>query len=367
MDSLRVSQLATLMLPLLAGCGAERPVGVGVALSGSFVEATRLALEDVAAGGGLPLLDTMLVGEATSRAAPALEIADRFRRMPRIVAVVAHSNSASSLATAPVYNEAEIVQVAPTSTAASYSAAGPFSFRLAPSDGAQGEVLAAALDSLQPTGARVAILYVNDDYGRGVRQAFLARLDRTRHTVVHDQPHRDDELAAASVERGRDVRSAVRSVLASRPGAIFWFGRARTFDLYLSAIRDEGGAIPIFGSDGLATWGGGNRSDGQWDGVRYTDFLDLAGTAELRDFGRRFRERFGTPAGTGEVLSHDAMRLILAAVRDGARTGPAVRDWLHSLGRTRAPFPGLSGPIAFDEAGDVARSYVLVTIAAPGR
>lgn len=361
-----ISRLAILIPVLLAGCTRGRPVGIGVALSGTFVEATRLALKDAAAAGGLPSLDTVLIGEATNRAAPALELADRFRRVERMVAVIAHSNSAASLATAPVYNEAEIVQIAPTSTAASYSLAGPYSFRLVPSDAAQGEVLAAALDSLAPAGARVAILYVNDDYGRGVREAFLDRLDRTRHTVVHDQPHSDDELGMPPADREHTVRAVVGSVLASRPEAIFWFGRARTFDLYLSVIRESAGALPILGSDGLASWGGWDRGGGRWDGVRYTDFLDMTATAELRDFDQRFRQRFGAPAGTGEVLSHDGMRLVLAAVRDGARSGPDVRDWLRSLGRTRPPFPGLSGPIAFNDAGDVTRSFVLVTITAPG-
>lgn len=349
-----------LLVATLAGCGRERPAAVGAALSASFLDAARLAVEDAAGAPASP--DTVLVAEANSRAAAALEVAERFRLTPGMVAVVAHSNSASSLATAPVYNLAGIVQLAPTSTAPRYSEAGPFSFRLVPPDDEQGLVLAHALDSLFPSGARVALLYVNDDYGRGIRRALLSRLDSVRFPVVHDQPHVDDELRLPVAERREMVASLTGSLAASAPGVVFWLGRAHTFGLHLGVIRDSLGAIPILGSDGLSTWASHASNPAHWEGVRYTDFIDPAGTAARREFTRHFRERYGSEAGTGEILSYDAMRLILAAIADGAHTGEAVRAWLHDLGRGRPPFEGLSGPIAFDASGDVRRPHVLLTI-----
>jgi branched-chain amino acid transport system substrate-binding protein len=357
-------------LPLIASlavCAAcsqpTAPVAIGVALSTSFIDATRMAIDDVAASGELPPIDTVFVDEQSSRAASALELVDSFRLRRNLVAVVGHSISPSSLATAPVYNANGIVQIAPTSTAAQYSAAGPFSFRMVPGDERQGGFMARAIDSLYPAGARVALLYVNDDYGRGLRSALIAHLDTTRYTLAYHQPHSDDEFGNPNPDRAQRVRATVTSMLASRPDVVIWLGRPGTFAFYLQMLRELGGPIPVIGGDALANWRDSDTGQGHWDGVRYVDFLDLEQSLTLKEFRQRFRERFGRNAGTPEVLSYDAMHLILSAIRDGARTGDEVRQWLDRLGAEgREPYYGVSGRIVFEEQGDIDRSYVLVRI-----
>jgi branched-chain amino acid transport system substrate-binding protein len=349
---------------LLCGCAPDPPLVVGAALSNSFVNATRMAIDDAGREGGLPPLDSVLLPESSNRAAVALEAVERFLATPGLIGVVGHSNSSASLAAAPMYNRHAIVQIAPTTTAEIYSQAGPFSFRLVPADNTQGAFLARVTDSLFADGTRLALFYVNDDYGRGLRSAFLAELDTTRFPVVHQQPHSDEEVTSPPPDREERVRATLTTALGTGPDVVVWLGRATTFELYLRVLRELAGPIPVLGSDALASWA--DRAGG-WDGIRFVDFLDLGATAELREFRRRYLDRFGVTAGTSEVLSHDAMHLLLAAIRDGARSGEEVRQWLGSLGAERPAFPGLSGPIAFDANGDIARSYVLVTVTTPPR
>jgi ABC-type branched-subunit amino acid transport system substrate-binding protein len=96
-----------------------------------------------------------------------------------------------------------------------------------------------------------------------------------------------------------------------------------------------------------------------WEDVWHVDYFDMADEGELRSFRARYEARFNRLATPGEVLSYDAMALLLGAIEDGARTGEDVRLWLTELGKSRPPFPGLSGPIAFDPEGQVQRSFVL--------
>ncbi|HUG28106.1 MAG TPA: ABC transporter substrate-binding protein, partial [Gemmatimonadales bacterium] len=281
------------------------------------------------------------------------------------VAVVGHSNSSASLAASQIYNDAEVVQIAPTSTAPRYSEAGPFSFRLAPPDPEQGGLLSEAVDQLRPDGARVALLFVNDDYGRGLRDAVLTTFDQGRHRLVLDAPHNDFEVVGLSAEQGLRRDGDVASVIAQRPDIILWLGRSATFGHYLPELRRQLPDAQILGGDALSPGHALAAQAPEWVGVRYADFLDPESTPELRRFRDRFTTRFGTPARTAEVLSYDAMRLILAAVAGGARSGPEVRDWLLRLGRDLPPYLGLSGPIQFSADGDVERPFVLVTI--PGQ
>ncbi|HWP69937.1 MAG TPA: hypothetical protein VNM36_02510, partial [Gemmatimonadaceae bacterium] len=48
------------------------------------------------------------------------------------------------------------------------------------------------------------------------------------------------------------------------------------------------------------------------------------------------------------ALQYDAFMLLAAAVRDVGPDRMAIRNWLESLGRTRQPWIGVTGPIAFN-------------------
>lgn len=354
-----------LLLPLvslLAACEPVRdePVVLAVAAGDAFIEGARLALEDGLAAGPIPGLDTILIPEPTNRSDVALMHAGDLVTIPGLSAVVGHGSSTSSLAASQVYNDHEIVQVAPTSTTPVYSDAGPFSFRMVPSDVWQGRFLADAVARAYPDGARLAVFYVNDDYGRGIRAEFLAHLDTARYRIVVDMPHLQDDVGPV------DVSSGVAAAVEARPDVVVWLARGPVLRTFLPALRRELGDVPIYGGDAI----GGVTPEADefelWNDVFYSDFVDPAATPALREFGERVFERTGRHATTSEILTYDATALLLAAFRDGRRSGPEIREWLDGLGRERPPFQGLSGAIAFDQNGDVARSYVLRAIEETG-
>ncbi len=358
-----VSRAAGLVVTLVAtACQPTTPLAVGAAVSATFVEATRLALEDAAAAGGLPALDTLLLAESSNSAAPAIGMAEQFAAFPGMVGVVGHSNSSASLAASPIYNGAEIVQIAPTSTAARFNEAGPFSFRLVPADHRQGELLAREAAAIMPVETRVALLYVNDDYGRGLHSAVLEGLAPSRSTVVYDAPHSDIEASDDTSHLPGRIAEEVGAVAARQPDVLLWLGRAATLARYLPELRRRLGTIPILGGDAVSPGLARAAQEPGWGGVRFTDFFDPRGSEELRAFGARFTARFGVPPGTAEILSYDAMRLLLAALASGARTGVEVREWLLALGHAQPAYPGLSGPIRFTADRNIERSYVLIAI-----
>jgi branched-chain amino acid transport system substrate-binding protein len=365
---------AVLLLTLCFGlaCGDPASLVLGIASSQPHNNAGRLAWTDHATALRLPL-DTVFAEPSGNDAAPALQVAQRFVGTEGLVAVVGHSNSSASLAASPIYNQHEVVQIAPTSTAPAYSMAGPFSFRLVPPDDRQGAFLAGVLRDSLPPGARVALTYVNDDYGRALRAATVDALagraltdqrqagERQGPELVLDLPHLDD-LAAAPDSIARFL---VGSLVAARPEAILWIGRASSLRAVLPALRDELGAgVPVYGSDGLNSAPAVGNAATDWTGVNYVDFLDVRATARGRLWADRYRERFGYGPQAGEALAYDAVGLILAAIRAGARTGPEVREYLVSLGRRRPPYEGVSGSIAFDDRGSVMRGYRLKALPA---
>jgi branched-chain amino acid transport system substrate-binding protein len=352
------TRAATALAALLGAvaCDGQRPVVVGVAMGEGESNGVRLAFEDARAA-GLTEVDTFFVHADNNRAAPALEAAELFVAAPGVVAVVGHSNSAASISASQIYNDHAVVQLAPHSTAPLYSQAGPYSFRMVQSDDRQGAFLAELLQETHP-GARLAVLYVNDDYGRGLRQAFLNALAPDRPAPVLDLPHLEAADSAA-------VARLSSAAVAALPDVIVWLGRADVLRRALPHLRTGLGTVPIFGGDnveGALTHGTGER----WQGVSYVGLVDMTAGGRLADFVRRFTARWGRQPTSPEALSYDAMAVLLAAMADGARTGSEVRAWLQDLGRGRPVFEGITGPVTFEEDGDLARTYVLRSMRRPG-
>lgn len=360
--SIRSSAGPLLLLSLLTACEPARdePVVLTVAAGDHFLAGARLALEDGLAEGPIPGLDTILIPEPTNRSDVALMHAEDLATIPGLSAVVGHGSSTASLAASQVYDDHEIVQIAPTSTTPVYTQAGPFSFRMVPSDVWQGRFLADAVAEAFPDGARLAVYYVNDDYGRGLRAEFRARLDTDRYPVVVDMPHLQDDVGTV------DVSSGVAAAVEARPDVVVWLARGPVLQMFLPELRRELGGIPIYGGDAVGIVTPAADEFELWKGIVYSDFVDPNATPALREFGERIRERTGRSVTTSEILTYDAMALLLAALRDGKRTGPEIRDWLDGLGDERPPFQGITGALSFDDNGDVERSYVLRTFEGAG-
>ena len=348
------NRLALGALTVLASCDAAERPRIGIATNRSFADAAALAVADAQAAWGELPADTVIAIESFTRAAVAIRSATDLAANG-VDAIVGHSSSAASLAAAPVYNENRIVQLSPQSSATAYSEAGPYSFRLVPPDDRQGEFIAASLRGMRGV-ERVVVLYVNDDYGRGLRSTLLAALDSGAPQVVGEVPHLE------SSEQGPNDLDLARSVIEqARPDAIVWLGRPIILSRYLAMLRTFG-PLPVLASDAAAVVRAETGTDA-WRDVWYVDFVDADASGPMQEFARRFSDRFGRPVTSADLLTYDATRLLLQAAHDGASSGPEIREWLHSLGRSRPAYEGITGAIRFDAKGDVDRSYVLVRAA----
>lgn len=355
----RHSPTAVLLISLAAGllgCEPRGPIVLGVATSPPYVGAARMAVEDALAVGPVPGLDTVMIGESRNLASPAIEVARRLVEIEGLIAVVGHSNSAASLAAAPIYNEHEVVQIAPAASAAVYAAAGPYSLRLVPPDDRQGRFLAERVREAFPGGGRLAVVYVNDDYGRGLRAAVLAHLDAERFPVVLELPHVEEDV------RDTDVAHAASVLRTARPDVLLWLARGGVLARYIRRIRDALPTVPIMGGDAVAAGRSSAAPRELWGDVRFVEYVDLEATEALRAFKDRYHQRFRRAPTGPDALTYDAVRLVIAGVRAGARTGRDLRAYFVSLGRSAPPYDGLTGPIMFDDNGDVERSYVFMSL-----
>lgn len=361
--SYRVLPLAVLLLSCRAN--HDGPVRIGIALSITetgtmpMKRGADLAAEEINRAGGINGRPLELVirddfAEPDSAVAIAQDLYDS-----DVVAVIGGAYSGVTLAAAPVYNGGRhpVVQLSPSASSPLLTNAGDYTFRLCPSDLAYGAALAqAASDRGQ---RRVAILYVNDAYGRGVRQTFVAEFSRLGGEVVELDPFlATTPDVSAYLDRIRRDKRAEAVVLAANQGEGL---------PVLRQIRAAKLGVPIYAADGMS---GAERTDpALMEGVHVASgYIALDPAERNRAFVQAYRKRFpdaGWPD-QGAASTYDGVRLLAEVVRQVGTDREQVRDRLAAVGLTAAPFDGVVGSVAFDGAGDAPSIRVRVGLAKAG-
>lgn len=332
---------------------------IGIVVGEDGLIGAKFAEDSINRAGGIrgrPLELVVFSGQWLTSAEAALRAADSLMRVPGVLAVVGHANSSASLAASQVYNSSRVVQIAPNSTSALYRAAGPYSYRLVGSDARQAAFL---VDELRRRGApRTAVFFVNDDYGRPLRDSVVRHAAAARVPIVLETPYSELETFA-------DSATVIAQLVRSRPEMILWLGRALDLRRVLGAARAHLSQLPVLASDGIGVLCCVRDSMRRaLDGVAFVRLVDPHNpNPAFQALQSRYVAATGDHSVTDQAaLTYDAVLMLAAAIE---RVGPdreAIRRRLDALGRGEPPFRGVTGSIAFDTAGDAIGSYHLDTV-----
>jgi branched-chain amino acid transport system substrate-binding protein len=338
-------RLAALGLTLGA-CSPPGPLRVAVVMTPDTLIAAELAAADINAAGGLQgsRLELLLVPEThAGLTGDAIATAERLAADPTVLAVIGHRGSSVSLAASQVYNARRLPQIAPNSTSPFYSQTGPFSFRLVASDLHQARFIAEKIGSLSPV-PRVAVLYVNDDYGRDFHHLLQAALSEKGRPAILEAPFLE---GAGPFAQRRD--ELLRSLEAARPDLLVWLGRSEEIILLRRELRSKLPHLAEFRGDWLVS------------------LVDLAAPdPALQSFAARYEAASGHQLTDSAALTFDAVGLVAAAIRDGATDREGIRRYLAGLAASERPFSGIVGPIQLDANGDARPAYVLMEVTGEG-
>jgi len=278
----------------------------------------------------------------------------------------------------------QITQCSPASTSPAISTLedDDYMFRTPPTDALQGAVLAGiAANDLEVDSA--ATLYLNNAYGSGLSQGFVDAFENEFDGTI---------TASVSFSKGQSsYTSQLEDALADDPGTMLIVGYP---DSGVQIFRDfynnfDKGDMPILVADGLQS--------SSLPGKVGFDMTNVTGTAPsgegpgLDVFTNLYQEAYDAdPVGQPFVKqAYDAAAvLVLANAAAGENDGTAVRDQMRpvtSEGGTEVTaenlvegiemaasgeeinYQGTSGPVAFDENGDLASAtYVYFRFTSDG-
>jgi ABC-type branched-subunit amino acid transport system substrate-binding protein len=343
-----VAPAAVLLLAAGAGALAEcraraREVVIGYAFpqqGAPSVVVARAVLAARASRAGGPAV--RIVYDSLSLADPAaveVDRAHRFLALPRLVAVVGHGGSRGSLAAAPVYNEAHVVQLVPAATSRLLRRAGPWTLTLAPDDSVEGAFIGRFVAE-RLAARRITVFYVTDEYGAGLRDGVVAECARRGLAVVDQVPF------GGRSDLGVLVDASLRQ---ARPDVIVVAGRQRETGVIAREAQARLPGMRVVAGDGALNLPDLADSAGAAiDSVYVAAFWLPDDTARRsREFVAEFRRLTGVEPSPAQALTHDALMLAATAAGAAGADRGAIRRWLLDLGVGRPPYAGVTGPISF--------------------
>jgi len=346
----------------LSGCGtSSEPILIGLAgpfsqqTAQSMLLAAQLAASEINQQGGVNGRQLQLVVQDDSGMGDvAVQVARSFYDNPDIVAVVGHMNSGATLAAARVYNGGDkpVVEISPSASSPEISNAGPYTFRVCPDDEVHGTQLADWAYRHLAT-RRVAVLYENDAYGRGLRTTFSREFAGLGGQIVTQDPF---STVLPSFEP-----YLTRIRLRGGADAILFAGAREAAERMLSTINVLRLDQTILSGDGV---GGIETSDVDAEGtfVSLAYVHDQPGTrneAFTATYQRATGGQLPDHRGAG---AYDIVYLLSHVIEEVGTNRQRVRDYLSGIGTETDMFSGVTGSIGFDANGDIVGRNVVIAV-----
>jgi branched-chain amino acid transport system substrate-binding protein len=348
------AKITSILLLLAAACspggksgGAPYTIGAAGPWQLSHGRNTRLgielALKEINDAGGING-HALQIKEADDRAdgSIAAQVAKKFVDDNSISAVVGHVTSGAMVAAAQVY-DGRLAAIATSASSPDLTGISKWAFRIISSDSANGADMAKFASR---TGhKRAAILYENDNYGRGLADAFRKNFSGD---IIDIDPIRAD---AANHE------VYISYFKLKQPDIVFVAGVIGSALPMLAEAKKQGLKADFMGGDGWTPIVERPEiSEGAYVGA---PFAPTDPRPEAQKFVAAYKAAYkGVEPDGNAALGYDATNIIAAAL---AAVGPDrdnIRDWLANLA---LPFAGVTGPIRFLPTGDPAGKSVTMT------
>ncbi|MGJ7511253.1 ABC transporter substrate-binding protein [Variovorax sp. GT1P44] len=327
---------AFLLAPLVstAAPAAGEPVWFGVSgpLTGQNAQygaqwkaGFDLALEDINAGGGIngrPL--AYVFEDSQSDPRQAVGLAQKFVNDKRIQIELGDFSSPASMAASPIYQRAGLVQLGFTNSHPDFTKGGDFVWSPSISQ-ADAQPLLADLAVKTLGFKRVAVLFLNTDWGRTSRDVFVKAAEARGAEVVIAEGYQPDE---------KDFRSTLVRVRDANPDGLVLISYYPDGALIAGQVRNVGLKQPIAASGSVYSPKfielGGAAVNGIYTN---TAFFPDEPRAEVQDFVKRFRAKYGKEPDAFNAYAYDAVVIAAAALREAGPNGDrkAVRDAFYKI------------------------------------
>lgn len=307
------------------------------------LNAVKMVVDEINHKGGF-LGKKIKVIAADDACSPSLasQKAEQMNR-EKVVAVIGHTCSSSTLSALPIYNKSEILCISPSATNTELTLSGkyPYFFRSVANDKIQTKVQV-DFATHRMHAQKAAIVYAKDDYGKGM--ASLAR-----------QYFEDSGLVTVALFEGvtqglSDFSPVVEKIKKSGSDLVVWEGYYPEASLLIKQMRSKNINAPFIGSDGIHV-DKFISAVREWSENVYVsspqgwEKKNIIAIKAINDY----KARFGNDPGPYFINAYSAAMVLTNAMKRSKST--ACLDLAKTLRSEFVDTP--LGRISFDEKGDV--------------
>jgi branched-chain amino acid transport system substrate-binding protein len=328
--------------------------GAGATVGNNWKNGSSLAVDEINAAGGilgkkiqLEFVDTASdPGKARAAIQRALD--------DKPVAIFGPIYSGSVSATLQLTNEAQVPQIIGGEAASLTAQGSKYLFRTSFGQNVSMPKIANYLrDAVKAKS--LAIVYVNNDFGKGGRNAIIKELESRGIKVVAD----------LSTESGQaDFAADVVKVKGANADAVFVYLNEEESARFLIEARKQGLDKPLIGETTLLGQKVIDLAKDAANGVKGHVGLTVdAPIPAIQDFGRKFEAKFGYKPDHNGVKGYIAPYMIKAAAeKAGKLDAAAIAAALHGLTITPDKVPGILIEATWDDTGEIDRISFLAEV-----
>lgn len=360
------SSRAWIILTLLAAASCSDPklkVGLNVGLAGAdlgAMAASEIRMSKVAKDRRFEvrIANQRAVALGTVTGAGLAASLDTIGEDDKVAVVLSRFLSGEELQAANRFKQERVPFISVTPLPEGVASGNGPGFSLVPSLKKQGEFMAQQAVS----GNRIAIVHIDNAYGQQLTAELVTALKAHGKTPVDIRKYQQSWDEPRVVALGSELEKQ------ADPDLIFFIGRAPTLELVWQPFRETSKEIRVIGSDLVESAALYVNPGGKYTGLKYVRWFDPRSKEErMSDLATRYGMWIGRGDMTTEaVFIYDGVKVIGEAVRSGARTRDEFIQYFGSLGKSRPPYNGVGGVIAFEADGTVNRPFQLAEVRADG-
>ncbi|MBL8664597.1 MAG: ABC transporter substrate-binding protein [Candidatus Odyssella sp.] len=328
--------------------------GAGATVGNNWKNGSSLAVEEINAAGGILgkkiVLEFVDTGSDPGKARAAIQRA--LDRKP--VAIFGPIYSGSVSATLKLTADAEVPQIIGGEAANLTAQGSKYIFRTSFGQNVSMPKIANYLRD-EVKAKSVAIVYVNNDFGRGGRNAIMKELESRGIKAAAD----------LSTESGQaDFAADVIKVKGSGADAVFVYLNEEESARFLVEAKKQGLDKPLIGETTLLGQKVIDLAGAAANGVRGHVGLTVdAPIPAIQNFGKKFEARFKYKPDHNGVKGYIAPYMVKAAAeKAGKLDGKAIAAALHGLTITPDKVPGILIEATWDATGEIDRISFLAEV-----
>lgn len=345
---------------ILLSCKASEPIRIGFVagtsgrvadLGISGRDAVQLVVERCNRNGGIHGRKIQLLIKDDKQDPDVARQAVRELIDDEVVAIIGPMTSDMGVAVVPLLNEARVVAVSPTVTTQQLSGRDDYFFRTCATaydyanKSAKYHIKAGAM-------RRVAAVYDlnNRSFCENWLENFAQAFGGSGREIIYKIGFKTDA--------GRTFTDIIKELLSSAPDGVLVIANSMDAAMFCQQIRKIDTDIPIT----LADWGATERllelGGKAVEGVTVVQTFDRDNQSpNYQAYRKDYKERYHREPGFPGVFAHDATQVVLTALRNQKKD----QDLKETILQQRR-FEGLQHEIAFDDFGDVNRSYASISV-----